>query len=74
METITIEVEPEIARAYQNSSSTERKKIQLTFNVLFKQIMNTRSLEDTIQEMQTQAKAKGLTQEILDEILNEDDY
>jgi Tfp pilus assembly protein PilO len=73
METITIEVEPEIARAYQNSSSTERKKIQLTFNVLFKQIMNTRSLEDIIQEMQTQAKANGLTQEILDEILNEDD-
>lgn len=73
METISIEVEPEIARAYQNSSSTERKKIQMTFNVLVKQIMNTRSLEDTIQEMQAQAKANGLTQEILDEILNEDD-
>jgi CTP synthase (UTP-ammonia lyase) len=73
METISIEVEPEIARAYQNSSSTERQKIQLTFNVLFKQIMNTRSLEDIIQEMQAQAKANGLTQEILDEILNEDD-
>ena len=73
METISIEVEPEIARAYQNSSSTERKRIQLTFNVLFKQIMNTRSLEDIIQDMQTQAKANGLTQEILDEILNEDD-
>ena len=73
METISIEVEPEIARAYQNSSSTERKKIQMTFNVLVKQIMNTRSLEDTIQEMQAQAKTNGLTQDILDEILNEDD-
>ena len=73
METISIEVEPEIARAYQNSSSIERKRIQMTFNVLVKQIMNTRSLEDTIQEMQAQAKANGLTQEILDEILNEDD-
>ena len=73
METISFEVEPEIARAYQNSSSIERKKIQMTFNILVKQIMNTRSLEDTIQEMQAQAKANGLTQEILDEILNEDD-
>ncbi len=73
METITIEVEPEIARAYQNSSSTERKKILMTFNVLVKQIMNTRSLKDSIQEMQSQAKANGLTQEILDEILNKDD-
>jgi hypothetical protein len=72
METISIEVEPEIARAYQNSNSTERKKIQMTFNILFKQIMNTRSLEDIIQEMQAQAKANGLTQEILDQILNED--
>lgn len=73
METISIEVEPEIAKAYQNSSSIERKKIQMTFNILVKQIMNTRSLEDIIQEMQAQAKANGLTQEILDEILNEDD-
>ena len=73
METISFEVEPEIARAYQNSSSTERKRIQMTFNVLVKQIMNTRSLEDTIQEMQAQAKANGLTQEILDEILNKND-
>jgi hypothetical protein len=71
METITIEVEREIAKAYQNSSSTERQKIQLTFNVLFKQIMNTRSLEDIIQEMQTQAKANGLTPKILDEILQD---
>jgi hypothetical protein len=45
----------------------------MTFNILFKQIMNTRSLEDIIQEMQAKAKANGLTQEILDEILNEDD-
>ncbi len=43
----------------------------MTFNILVKQIMNTRSLEDIIQEMQ--AQANGLTQEILDEILNEDD-
>ncbi len=71
METISIEVEPEIARAYQNSSSTERKKIQMTFNILVKQIMNTRSLEDIIQEMQTQAKANGLPPKILDEILQD---
>ena len=32
METIAIEVEPEIARAYHNLSSTERQKIQIFLN------------------------------------------
>ncbi len=35
--------------------------------------MNTRSLEDIIQEMQAQAQANGLTQKILDEILSTED-
>jgi CTP synthase (UTP-ammonia lyase) len=73
METISIEVEPEIARAYQNSNSIERQKIQMIFNIWFKQIMNTQSLEAIIQEMQAQAQANGLTQEILDEILSAED-
>ena len=73
METISIEVEPEIARVYQNSNSIERQKIQMIFNIWFKQIMNTQSLEAIIQEMQAQAQANGLTQEILDEILSAED-
>jgi hypothetical protein len=73
METISIEVESEIARAYQNSNSTERQKMQIIFNIWFKQILNTRSLEEIIQEMQAQAQTNGLTQEILDEILSTED-
>jgi len=34
--------------------------------------MKQRSLDDIINEMQQQASAKGLTQEILDEILKDD--
>ena len=34
--------------------------------------MNNRSLEEIIQEMQAQAQANGLTQEILDEILRDE--
>lgn len=70
METISIEVEPEIARAYQEANLMERKKMQLILNSSLKQFINRRSLEEIIQEMQAQAQANGLTQEILDEILS----
>ncbi|NMF56545.1 hypothetical protein [Pseudanabaena yagii] len=72
METISIEVEPEIARAYQEANLMERKKMQIILNSSLKQFVRKLSLEDTIQEMQTQAKANGLNQEILNKILNED--
>ena len=72
METITIEVEPDIARAYQEANLMERKKMQLVLNSSLKQFMNRRSLEEIIREMQAQAQANGLTQEILNEILSDD--
>jgi len=34
--------------------------------------MNSRSLEEIVQEMREQAQANGLTQEILDEILRDE--
>ena len=37
---------------------------------LLKQMIKNKTLDDIIQEMQTQAKNNGLTQEILDDILN----
>lgn len=54
METISIEVEPEIARAYQNLSSTERQKIQIVLNVWLRQIINKSPIEldELIQRMQ----------------------
>ena len=72
METISIEVEPEIARAYQEANLMERKKMQLILNSSLKQFVNRRSLDEIIQEMQAQAQANGLTQEILDKILSDD--
>ena len=72
METISIEVEPEIARAYQEANLMERKKMQIILNSSLKQFVRKRSLEEIIQEMQAQAQVNGLTQEILDEILSDD--
>ena len=55
------------------SLTLRHKKMQIILNISFKQIMNTRSLEEIIQEMQAQPQANGLTQEILDEILSTED-
>ncbi len=72
METIIIEVEPQIARAYQEANLMERRKMQIILNSSLKQFIRRRSLEEIIQEMQAQAQANGLTKEILDEILSDD--
>ena len=54
METISIEVEPEIARVYRNLSPTERQKIQIILNIWLKQIINKSPIEldELIQKMQ----------------------
>ncbi|MFN5725238.1 MAG: hypothetical protein ACK48D_00555 [Pseudanabaena sp.] len=71
METISIEVDAEVARNYQTSNLIERQKMQIILNGCLKQIMNSRSLDEIILDMQAQAKRNGLTQEILNEILSD---
>ena len=71
MEPITIQVDADVAKAYREADPTERQKIQTLVNNWLKQTMKKRSLDDIISEMQNQAAAKGLTQDILDEILKD---
>jgi hypothetical protein len=69
METIPIQVDAEIAKAYQAAAPQKQQKIQTIINDLLKSIIQDKSLDDIIQEMQKQAQNRGLTQGILDEIL-----
>ncbi len=71
MEPITIQVDADVAKAYREADPTERQKIQTLVNNWLKQTMKRRSLDDIISEIQNQAAAKGLTQDILDEILKD---
>jgi pantoate kinase len=71
METITIPVDPEIAKAYRESEPEKQQKIATIVNDWLKSIIQEKSLEKIIEEMQEQAKANGLTQDILDQILAE---
>ncbi|MBO1054189.1 MULTISPECIES: hypothetical protein [unclassified Dolichospermum] len=69
METIAIQVDTEVAKAYQKAEPQKQQKIRSIVNDFLKSIIQDKSLDDIIQEMQEQAKDRGLTQEILDEIL-----
>ncbi|TAE58847.1 MAG: hypothetical protein EAZ76_07475 [Nostocales cyanobacterium] len=69
METIAIQVDSEVAKAYQEAEPQKQQKIQTIVNDWLKLIIQEKSLDEIIAEMQEEAKNKGLTQEILDDIL-----
>ena len=73
MQTITLEVNPEIAEAYQSASLEERQRIQQIVTLLLdKQNENgTDFLRKIMDEISDRATARGLTPEILESIINE---
>jgi Tfp pilus assembly protein PilO len=72
METITIKVDQELAKAYQNFEPLKRQEIENLLSNFLKKIIQERSLDEIIEDLQQQAKSNGLTQEILEEILKDE--
>ncbi len=75
MERIVIEVSPNVARAWRNLPEDERRKLSNEVSVRVGKQLLKGSREEYlkfIDELQTKMQERGLTQEILDEILNED--
>lgn len=69
METISIKVKAEVAKAYQEITPIKRQQIENLLNDWLKQIIQDRSLDDIVIDMQQQAKQNDLTEEILEDIL-----
>ena len=69
METITIQVNSDIAKAYQEINSTRREKLELLFSILLKQELDNRSLSQIMDDIGSKAQERGLTPEILESIL-----
>ena len=71
---ITIATDADTAAKYNAATDMERRKIQLLVRVL---LQNTppskKSLQQLMAEMSAEAQAKGLTPEILDELLQDDE-
>jgi hypothetical protein len=67
METITIEVEPEIARVYKAFKPQSQQQFQALMTSILKRSLEE-SLEDIVADLREEAESNGLTPEILDKI------
>jgi hypothetical protein len=69
--TITIPLDPQTANAYEAASSEEKRKMQALLGLWLRELANAEcaSLQQVLDEVGAKAKARGLTQEILDSFL-----
>ena len=72
---ITIEVDEEVARLYAEASTQDQKRIQLYLSLQLQDFITKppRPLREVIDEMAAEAAAKGLTPEILESILRDEE-
>ncbi len=78
-EEITIKVPANIALAYRNTTESEREQIELKLAAIMQLQFKTprkdaiARLRNTMDAISNEAQAKGLTPEILELILNDDE-
>lgn len=72
-EIASIEVEPDVADAYNSASQEDQKKIQLLMRLWLRELSTQPAitLTEVMDVISDRAQARGLTPEILESILNE---
>jgi ferritin-like protein len=72
--TISIPVDPEAARAFTEASPEEQRKLALLLSLRLRELTlePVRPLREIMDEIGTNAEARGLTPEILDELLRDE--
>jgi hypothetical protein len=69
---ITIRVDPAAADAYQAASETQRRKLDLLLSLrLMEAARAPESLEQVMDQISRNAQARGLTPEVLNDILKD---
>jgi len=72
-EQITIQIDDEAARVFKSASSVDRRKLEALVSIQFIEATKTKdSLKQIMSEISRKAQERGLTPEILREILNEE--
>ncbi len=73
MTSISIEVDNDIARNFFQASSDEKRKYQLLLNLRLKELIcrPNKSLQEIMDEIGNYAKTQGMTEELLESLLNE---
>ncbi|MDB9454103.1 hypothetical protein [Dolichospermum circinale] len=65
MENITIQVDPEIAKAYREAEPEKQQKIQIFLNIMLQKAVSQKPLLDIMEEASQQAVANGMTSDTL---------
>ena len=72
-QTITIEVNEAAARIYQSASLEERRKIDALLSLKLSELVESaRPLETVMSELSQRAQERGLTPEILEQLLEDE--
>jgi hypothetical protein len=69
--TITIPIDFETSRAYESARPEEKRKMQALLSLWLRDLAakQSRSLQEILDEVGREAKARGLTPEMLDSLL-----
>ncbi len=72
--TITIPIDTDTAARYNSAPEAERRKIQLLLRIMLQNptLASRESLQQLMNDMSTEAQARGLTPAILEQILHDD--
>jgi len=69
MRTITIQIDEDIAQAFQSSQPEQQQQIQAWLNQWMRQALKISKLQNTMDRLSDEAVANGLTPEILQTIV-----
>ena len=71
MTTILLEVEEETAQAFTEASEAERRKYRLLLSLRLRELTSksARPLQQVIEDIGASAEARGITPELLDQLL-----
>ncbi len=72
IEQITVSVDSDVATAYRAATQSERQKLDLLVNLHLREVTRSRqSIKEIAAEISQKAQQRGLTPEILKNILDE---
>lgn len=71
METIAIQVDADIAKAFESAQPEQQQKVQALVNQWLRRAMSVTKLQATMDRLNDEAETNGLTPEILQSILDE---
>ncbi len=71
MKTIAIQIDEDIAQAFQSSQPEQQQQIQAWLNQWMRQALKISKLQNTMDRLSDEAVTNGLTPEILQAIIDE---